>query len=142
MAVGGHRSFNLGLIWLAAPLRTDYALSTLLGSWRRITAKKSALATMKHTICSRSKYQMSLINHRTNSNYQIQILQQIRTTLIVPKILIQEFFKASTNQFFLFRTSESNDSGEIHFGMRSDDCEVPPRRNSPAEGYKDDFTAC
>lgn len=101
MAVGGHRSFNLGLIWLAAPLRTDYALSTLLGSWRRITAKKSALATMKHTICSRSKYQMSLINHRTNSNYQIQILQQIRTTLLVPKKMTQEFFKASTtNQFF------------------------------------------
>lgn len=32
MAVGGHRSFNLGLIWLAAPLRTDYVLSTLLAA--------------------------------------------------------------------------------------------------------------
>lgn len=32
MVVGGHRrSFNLGLIWLAAPLRTDYVLTTLSG---------------------------------------------------------------------------------------------------------------
>lgn len=29
MAVGGHRSFNLGLIWLSAPLREDYAPGTL-----------------------------------------------------------------------------------------------------------------
>lgn len=34
MAVGGHRSFNLGLIWLSAPLREDYAPSALPGGLR------------------------------------------------------------------------------------------------------------